>query len=271
VILSHAGAPLPAGGEVTWRLTDLAGNVIAEGETRIRDGIPPGPPREVAVIECPLPAVEQACELRLEARLAAGDVEVTNHWPVWCYLQPTGCPRPAEWPAGLAIYDPSHTLDDWPEPSLIVATTLAPWLIEHLRAGGRVLLLQQGDGPLPARRGPFWREAIKLFPSHPLWGVFPQRGYADLQFLGLATDVMLDAARLGEAVPGLTQIHPIMRRLDAREFHVAEYLLEAQVGEGRLLACTLRLQGGMGAQPSGLRRNVAGQYLLWAMVRHLTH
>jgi hypothetical protein len=60
-----------------------------------------------------------------------------------------------------------------------------------------------------------------------------------------------------------------MRRLDAREFWVADYLVEAQVGRGRLLACSLRLQGGEGAQPTGLAQNVAGYFLLWEMVKYL--
>ncbi len=287
VILSNAAGPLPAGSKLTWRLTDQDGNVITASESVVRDGVSPGPPREVATVECTLPATPQPCELRLEARLAGGSQDIANHWPIWCYPQPT------DWPTGLAIYDPAHVLEDfedlmscrWSDPSavvpsggrrgtaptLIVTSALDAWLIEYLHAGGRALLLQQGDGPLPARHGPFWREAIKLFSAHPLWEAFPQRGYADLQFFGLATDVMLDATRLGEVVPGLAQVRPIMRRLDAREFHVTEYLLEAEVGKGWLLACTLRLQGGMGAQPSGLQRNVAGHYLLWAMVQHLTN
>ncbi len=348
VILSHTGAPLPAGGELSWQLTDQAGHVIAKGQSEIRQTILPGPPRELATIECHLPAVEKASELRLQAHLTVGSITVANQWPIWCY------PRPTAWPARLAMYDPSYALDGWDEliptaqritservseksepapfapggagfslprcglkptphgasglkstphgksarlsallralepgphptqtdfatpseapgwePSVILATALTPWLQEYLRAGGRVLLLQQGDGPLPSRRGPFWREAIHLFPDHPLWQTFPHRGYADLQFFGLATDVMLDAARLDEAVSGVTQIRPLMRRLDAREFLVTEYLLEAQVGSGLLLACTLRLQGGVGAQPSGVHHNVAGSYLLWAMLDYL--
>ncbi len=279
VILSHAGEPISAGGELTWQLTDRAGHVIAEGQSEIRQALLPGPPQELAAIECLLPAVERASELRLQARLTAGDIPIANRWPVWCY------PRPVTWPTGLTIYDPSYVLDGWDEllpsarrihagppswePSVVLATALASWLLEYLRAGGRVLLLQQGDGPLPSRRGPFWREAIHLFPDHPLWQAFPHQGYVDLQFFGLATDVMLDAVRLSEAVPGVTWIRPVMRRLDAREFHVSEYLLEAQIGRGRLLACTLRLQGGAGAQPIGLQRNVAGHFLLWAMVAYL--
>ena len=47
-----------------------------------------------------------------------------------------------------------------------------------------------------------------------------------------------------------------------------EYLVEARVGRGRLLACTLRLGGGYGAQPEG-DANVAGRYLLHALVDYL--
>ncbi|MCS7222253.1 MAG: glycoside hydrolase family 2 TIM barrel-domain containing protein [Anaerolineae bacterium] len=279
VILSHVGKPIPNGGELTWQLIDQTDLVLAEGRSEIRRTLLPGRPQELARIECDLPILERANELCLRVRLTTEDMVLVNRWPIWCY------PRPAAWPNELAICDPSYTLDGWDEllqparrisaeppswePSMVLATVLTPWLLGYLRAGGRVLLLQQGDGPLPSRRGPFWREAIHLFPDHPLWQTFPHRGYADLQFFGLATDVMLDASRLHETVPEIAQIRPVMRRLDAREFYVCEYLLEAEIGRGRLLACTLRLQGGSGMQPTGLRRNVAGYFLLWAMLAYL--
>ncbi|MBE3038274.1 MAG: hypothetical protein IMZ62_05635, partial [Chloroflexi bacterium] len=151
----------------------------------------------------------------------------------------------------------------------VVATAWSERLDGYLRQGGRVLLLQQGDGPLPARRGPFWRENLKLFTAHPLWQVFPQQGYTNLQFFGLASDVMLDTGRLPQALVGVTDIRPLMRRMDSREFYMQDYLLEAKVGQGRLLACTLKVQGGAGAQPSGWQHNVAGAYLLWAMMEYL--
>lgn len=281
VILSHVGEPISNGGELMWQLTDQTGLVFAEGQSEIPRTLLPGPPQELARIECNLPILERASELCLQVRLTTESVTVVNRWPIWCY------PRPAAWPVGLALYDPSYTLDGWDEllqpaqrisaeppswePSIVLATALTPWLLRYLHTGGRVLLLQQGDGPLPSRRGPFWREAIHLFPDHPLWRTFPHRGYADLQFFSLATDVMLDASRLHEVVPEITQIRPMMRRLDAREFYVCEYLLEAEVRRGRLLACTLRLQGGSGMQPTGLQRNVAGHFLLGAMLAYLNY
>lgn len=278
VILSHSASPAPSGGEVVWQLTYPNGDIAAGGTVAMQGSIPPGSPRAVAAIELDLPAVQKAQQLQLEAQFSGGRISVANRWPVWVY------PHPDAWPTNLVLYDPCYALDDplfeeigqrvasYPQsstPSVVVATGLAPWVVEYLQGGGAVLLLQHGDGPLPAHRGPFWREAIKLFPDHPLWQMFPHQGYADLQFFGLATDVMLKMAGLEQVLPDLKRVWPIMRRLDAREFYVTEYLLEAQVGVGRLLACTLRLQGGSGAQPTGLRHNVAGQYLLWTIVEYL--
>jgi hypothetical protein len=298
VILNHVGKQVSAGSQLGWRVTHLDGRPVAEGAATLVEAIPPGHPREIGTVEFRLPPVERAEELRLEARLSPdpkmglwGDpldcppaacvtsAVAANYWPLWCY------PRPARWPADLAVYDPPALLDDLAQQlqlrritdigargfaaSLVISSVLDSALQRYLRGGGKALLLQHGAGPLPTRRVPFWREAIKLFPPHPLWQAFPQRGYADLQFFGVATDVALDAARLKGALPDLAAVRPIMRRLDAREFHVTEYLVEAQVGRGRLLACTLRLAGGYGAQPAGIGRNVAGHYLLWALADYL--
>jgi hypothetical protein len=264
-------------GRLTWRLSDLTGNILDGGQFSVDHPFRPGSPLELAALSCWLPVVTRACQLRLEASLSLPGLEVSNAWPIWVY-------PPVRWPAGLGIYDPSHALDglddllrqarrlepgeEWDVP-LVLSTAWCEKLDGYLLAGGRVLLLQQGDGPLPAQRGPFWREGLKLFSPHPLWQVFPNQGFTDLQFFGLASDLMLDAGRLPEALPGLTEIRPILRRLDEREFSLREYLLEARVGRGCLLACSLCVQGGAGAQPAGLQHNVAGAYLLWAMLDHL--
>ena len=109
-----------------------------------------------------------------------------------------------------------------------------------------------------------------------LWRRFPHAGFADLQFFGLASDVAFDTDRLAAALPGLVAWTPILRRLDARQFTLADYLFSAELAadsdaapNGRLLACALRLQGGAGAQPTGLQCNVAGQYLLGELLQLL--
>ena len=161
----------------------------------------------------------------------------------------------------------------------MIATVLDEAVRRLLGRGGRVLLVQTGAAPLPSLRLPFWREAIKLLAPHPLWRHFPHGGFADLQFFGLACDVAFDTDRLAAAFPELVSWTPILRRLDARQFTMADYLFSAKFApgsdaaptapNGRLLGCALRLHGGAGAQPTDLQCNVAGQYLLGELLRLL--
>jgi hypothetical protein len=284
VILSLTGSEWPTGAGLTWTLIDGGGSQLASGTNRVPDG-QPGKPCQVAVIDCKLPVVLQPRELSLSVSLESSRMKVENHWPIWVY------PPLPEPPPGLGILDPGGSLDtcgDWLTPvamssqricagdplaefRLIITTTWDAKLAKYVRNGGRLLLLQQGDSPLPIRRCPFWREAVKLFPSHPLWkdGRFPQRGFTDLQFFGLASDVAFDTLRLRQALPKGSEITPILRRLDAREFHVSDYLFEAAMGSGFFLGCSLRLQGGSGAQPFGWERNVAGGAMLSALLSYL--
>jgi len=132
-----------------------------------------------------------------------------------------------------------------------------------------VLLIQHGDRPLPARAVPFWREGITLIGDHPALAAMPHDGVLDLQFYGLATDRALDATRLADVLPDAAKVRAPLRRLDARQFDVTDYLLDMRLGAGRLAATTLRFQGGMGDQPVGLRAHLAGRWLLYTLLRDL--
>ena len=264
-----------SGARLDWTLRNPTKRVVAAGSGRLENDTVPGIPGQVGVIQCMLPPVERAVEMELKVILSEGGRRVINQWPVWLY------PRPGGLPKGIGVVDPTGVLGrlgDWLKPAprfvagenpkgwaLLVTTVLDEPLWQYIRDGGRTLLLQQGDGPLPARRCPFWREAIKLFAEHALWEVFPNRGFTDMQFFGLASDLAFDTSRLPAALPKEAAIRPILRRLDAREFHMSEYLFEARVGKGVLMACALNLDGGAGAQPEG-RRNVAGAAMLAGMV-----
>ncbi len=278
-ILSLNGTELSAGSQFSWSLVDSQGVEIEAGSNNVTEAILQGIPHEVGNIKCQMPVVERAAELRLNGTLTYAGLTVTNNWPIWVY------PRLPDPPVNLEIVDPTNVLDDcgeWLNPvqrvrssnhlsldGLLLTMVWDDNLQKFLESGGRVLLLQQGNEPLAARRCPFWREAVLLFPVHPVWEIFPQRGYADMQFFGMASDVAFASYQLEQALPVLVSIHPILRRLDAREFHISEYLFEARVGNGVLLACSLRLQGGIGAQPYGWKRNVAGSAMLWALLDYL--
>jgi hypothetical protein len=278
VIYSAPSAKPPLEGWLEWSLSSPQDGLVASGRTR-QESSTAGMPAALGVIDCVMPSITHAVELRLEGSLA-GSGTAGNHWPVWVY------PHPGELPAHLAIVDPSRELDDcgeWLDPvrrldplkgdfssfRVLLATMWNDRLHDYVESGGRVLLLQQGKGPLPVRRGPFWREAIHLFPDHPLWEVFPQRGYADMQFFGLASDIAFDSSRIEPIVPRISSFRPILRRLDARAFHISDTLFEAQIGSGFLLGCALRVKGGAGAQPFGWHRNPAGGFMLWALLESI--
>ena len=287
VILHSARQAVPAGGSLEWTITTLEGERVAVGSSACETGFGAGSPARIGVIHWQTPALPRAAGFRLVVDMAAGGIHARNAWTIWVY------PRPVNPPAGMDLYDPTGLLDDaghwlstarrlrpWdrfdPTRLVVAATFNAQTSLEHepglwdfIAQGGRVLLLQQGEGPLPARRCPFWREAIKLFADHALWQQFPHQGFTDLQFLGVASDLAFDTPRLLESLPPGADFHPILRRLDAREFHISEYLLEVSCGKGRLLGCALRLQGGAGAQPAGWNRNVSGAALLDALIHHL--
>lgn len=280
VILHAAQHSYPAGSQFNWRLTTPEGVVQAQGEQILDRQIPAGQPVRLGTITCTMPVSPRPMKLHLSIMLNQdGKRAVTNHWPIWVY------PPPKFPPSGPALYDPSgyfHGLGDWAgqlpqvnsnDRSLshqyLLTTVWNNALARHVKAGARVLLCQTGDGPLPVRRCPFWRESIKFFLPHPLWERFPHPGFTGMQFFGMASDLAFESSRLAQVLPRQAEISPLLRRLDAREFHLSEYLFEASLGNGLLLGCSLNLAGGDGAQPYGYRRNIAGSALLNAMVDYL--
>lgn len=290
VILNHTWPQPVAGAAVAWQIVSPAGTVLGAGGWEAARAVSPGFPGELGRIRWAAPPAVEPQAVTLHVQLDAGARRCSNRWPLWLY------PRPHFAPGAALLYDPVSALEaEWQAyagaaaagdlaqlaaqpaaPAVVITTVLDAPVRQLLRDGGRVLLLQTGDGPLPSRRVPFWREAIKLPAPHPLWRRFPHAGFVDLQFFGLATDVAFDTQEIAAALPGGMAWTPILRRLDARQFTMAEYLFSAAGGEGgaagdagRLVACALRLQGGAGSQPTGLGCNVAGQYLLAELLHFL--
>ena len=274
VILSHTGLPLAAG-RLSWQVRHE--QILAEG---VQD-VPPTEhtvrPFIVGRIAFDAPPTDEALALQLEVTLEAGTQTLRNTWPLWIF------PPVTAWPEGLALVDPTGSLvalqDLWEAAArtdapderhtVVVTGALTDNVLGYLREGGSVLLIQHGDRPLPAQPCPFWREAIKLIGDHPVMNAMPHAGYVDLQFYGLATDWAFDADQLPSVLPDAANLRFPFRRLDARQFTLLDYVIEAQVGAGRLLATTLRIHGGLGDQPNGLRWHVAGRWLLLQCLKSL--
>jgi hypothetical protein len=279
VILNGIGKLPQPGSRVSWTLSNGNGLNLESGEFLIDKLVLPEVPSDIGVISCRLPSVDFPAEFQLTIDLRSDGLSISNDWFVYIY------PKLVPPPSDLAIFDPTYIMGEWGDwlnqlprvgknenlskNKTIISTIWDAHLNNFVQNGGRVILLQQGDGPLPVRRCPFWRESVILFPKHPLWETFPQRGYAGLQFFGVASDRAFVSQELMLSLNGVFKINPIMRRLDAREFHISDYLFEARIGKGILLGCTLQLQGGQGAQPFGLERNVAGAALLNSLINYI--
>lgn len=269
-VLAHTGKPLP-GGLLRWRIRGVEGSGVVEGSERVPGPLPGGRPRSIARVLFDVPPATQAQMLDLEVWLETAAGTIGNAWPLWVF------PEITAWPSGITVIDPAGTLSepradlwevarfaDRPDAGtkILISTVLNRDVLDYLRAGGATLLWQTGERPLPAVSGPFWRGGTRLIADHPVMEALPHAGFVDMQFYGLATPWILDTGRLAEALPGLEDFRWLLRRLDNGQFTVGDYLVEARIGAGRLFATTLRMQGGLGDQPAGLRFNLAGRWLL---------
>lgn len=280
VLLAHVG-PRLRGGDLSWQAVDDAGDSVGYGQQTLSGALPLGNPAAIGAIQFIPPVRPHIYRVTLYVELQSGSHHIKNEWPLWIY------PPVTAWPDDLGIVDPCGTLaglDDlyaaaphmprasktqsWPR--RVLTSVLTPSVLDFLRQGGNVLLLQTTEAPLPARACSFWREAINLPGSHPAIDALAHGGFADVQFYHLATDVALDTARLGEELgDDIRNVRSLFGRLDARQFYWLDYAVEAHVGAGKLIASTLRFQGGHGDQVSGLRDNIAGRGLLSGLINAL--
>lgn len=274
VVLSQSAGG-DTGGALRWRLQDDAQQVLASGRTLVNAAPASHIPHQIANLQITAPETTVAREYKLVVELDGG---IHNQWPLWVY------PAVNTWPDSIAIYDPAGRLQDLDDlvqsaarvtdptnaaGKVLITSVFTAAVATFVEQGGRAILLQAGDGGLPAKPCPFWREAIKLLYDHPVLKQFPQQGFADMQFYHLATDSALDTAYL-ESWAGVEHIQPIIRRLDARQFTLLDYLTEIHVGAGRLMATTLRFGSGTGDQVNGLKANIAARHLLYLMLQHVS-
>ena len=192
----------------------------------------------------------------LRVDLREGDRLVSNQWSLWLL--------PAETVAGASVYGaPEHTwaktlnLPQANRPdSVVISEVLNEELAAFIRGGGRVILAA-GEGLVkpynpkfgftlgqyyftPPANYPPYEDGHDgtIIQDHPIFGDFPHRGFADLQFFRLmdkAPSVPLEPLGLNGADPVIRVMHsyPVSRSLG--------YLADAAYGKGRLILCALDL------------------------------
>ena len=227
VDIAHFGSSDIAGATAVWELKSEDGLLIGAGEIAA-DRVPTGDVTRLGHLEASLKSVAAPQQLTLTVRLKGTDA--VNDWNVWVY------------PAELTPQAPQNLLisHQWDEPTR-----------SALLAGKNVFLLVDKNSLSKWRQSgfedcfwsPTWfqgrRETMGLLcdTNHAALKKFPTQMNADWQWFDLAKApaIVLDDAP--------AEFKPIVRVIDGfRLNQPMAYLLEAKVGKGNLMLCTLDLE-----------------------------
>ncbi len=209
-----------------------------------------------------LPEVTRPTRLLLQARLSTDLDKFENQWPMWLVPKPTmplqqvvrvheSCaPEVSSLFTGALQGGEPNTGD------LVVTARLDGALIDFLTAGGRVLMLPDGQqGSLPLSDQWFLRGAPYLT-DHPVVSGMPRRLLIELQHFDLAGPVIPD-------IKYLEQIDPVLmlwNNHDLDEVKTEGLVFETRLGQGRLLVSALRH-----TSPT----NSVGRFLAGVFLQHL--
>ena len=269
-VVSHFGAH----GLTSPRLTvELAG---ASHDPPAIDPIAAGTVEEIADLDLEVPAVSRPSKLTLRLTLTDGDLRCSNEWDYWAFpeREPLGEPQRigvvgGDWLAGL--YPGIRPLvHGQPIPEgirTLVVGSVSPSTLEALGSGRSVVLLSTsafaGDGL--RFKSPWWfpqphdSNLGTIVTDHPALGDFPHEGWGDLVW----HDMVEGARAVHHDGTPLSDIRPIVQAIDLPLRQLTRsLLLETNVGEGRLLACSLDLSRGT------LEGSIPAQHLLDSLLRY---
>ena len=152
---------------------------------------------------------------------------------------------------------------------IVVTDQLDEFVKKFLFEGGNVFLMQGSDPSFPSEEVSFWRESFPVICPHPIFAGLKRSNFTeDLRYFSVAPERAVDSGKASDM--GFLLKRPLLRRCDARNWKITEYLAEYSFGKGTLVATTLKLSGGRGRQALGFRNNVFGAYLFGKIIRYLT-
>ncbi|MCI0535611.1 MAG: hypothetical protein L0Z50_10330 [Verrucomicrobiales bacterium] len=229
--------------------------------------------QELVAVKLEMPRRAEAQRLTLTAELLDANGKTENSWDLWVF--PSNLLAQASHKVRASGFDALREMYPWAlEPAaspvsadtdLLVTTRLGEDIIDYLKTGGRVLLLEpepafavektnfrlsswDGGGP----------SGTILDAKHPALRAMPSDGWCDLQFYSLiqgSKTVLLD--------PLPMKIRPLVRCID-RPTRLANraYLFEASVGRGKLLVSGFNFARAIAAKDPG------GIFLFDQLVRY---
>ncbi|MCB0156511.1 MAG: glycoside hydrolase [Caldilineaceae bacterium] len=222
-----------------WRLVTTDGAVAAQGELALGD-VPVGNDNRFGPITAPLADVAPAQKLTLVIGVTADNApRAENDWELWLF---------------------APTLDTTVPDEVLITAALDEAARAHLADGGAVLWLPDpATVDTPSTIGfstVFWNTAwtrgqaphtlgILCDPAHPVFAGFPTEGHSNWQWWELIHGSA--AMVLDDLPPALRPlVQPIDTWFEARRLGL---LLEARVGGGKLIVCSMDLQSDLDQRP----------------------
>ncbi|OQP38738.1 beta-glucuronidase [Niastella yeongjuensis] len=216
---------------INWVIKDSTGKVLANGTFDKKDYVL-GNCLPVGTIQYPLSAIKTPMRLNLDISIAG--TEYGNDWNVWVF--PAVLPAPV-W------YDDVYSCDTLDKKAMAV-----------LQNGGKVFLkaagkIRKGKEVVNYFTPVFWNTSwfkmrpphtlgIVCDPGHPAFKNFPATSYSDLQWWDVVNKAQV--MHLEDFPKGFKPLlQPINTWFINRKLGL---LLEAKVGKGKLLLCSIDLQ-----------------------------
>lgn len=227
ILVSNYGDPMETVA-LTWRIKG-DGKAIARGTCRF-ESIPAGEIASLCNVYFTIPEIEKPMKLTLTVMLSGGDVDLENKWEIYAFPKPEALPTQDEINvAGLTVAK-EMTVDE---------------LAARMKAGERVLLL--GASPFRSEKTTFQiavagrthGHLATVIADHPIMEDFPHDGYCAFRFRDMLNSraAILDITSLPhDPIIDIATSYKNARR--------EALLFEYQIGEGKLLVCTLNMKEG---------------------------
>ena len=262
ILLSNYSECDLKGEALRLELRDDSGKLLA-WEERLLPKIGKGEIKEVCYFNATLPETSRPANLKLTASVGP----YSNFWPLFLY------PKAGEREERFILRD--HTgafrgMSGVKEGAKVIVTDqLDEDVKKFLFEGGNVFLMQGSDPSFPTEEVSFWRESFPVICPHPVLAGLKRSNFTeDLRYFSVAPERALDSGKASDI--GFALKRPLLRRCDARNWRITDYLAEYSFGKGTVIATTLKLSGGRGRQALGFRNNVLGAYLFGKIIRYLT-
>ena len=240
-------------------------------QTIALDPIPAGTVAEIADLSVPVPTVEEPTKLALHLTLVDGEFTRANEWDYWVFADVAPLPAPGRvaaiggaWMAdlhpGIRTLAYGEAAPD--DVGVLLAGSLSRPVLAELDSGTPVLLLSRGAfiGDGLRFKSPWWvpnpsdSNLGTIISDHPALDGFPHEGWCDLAWYP-----MIEGSRAARHSGALSGVPPIIQSIDLPLRQLTRSLLfEVEVGEGKLLACSLNLTRKVLTDSSAARHLLAG-------------